>query len=132
MNQGHLLHTVGPINSGAAVGGAGVAPANASSAVRVMGRLRGIYVKYKDAPPAATTDVTIKTVGGNGAPPSQNLLVLTNAATDGWFYPAPQLHTTAGALIAGEDGQLLVDDLVNVKIDQANANDNIGVWLVLE
>ena len=128
----HLLHTVGPINSGAAVGGAGVATANVSTPVRVTGELMGIYVKYNDAPPAATCDVTIKTVGTNNAPPSQNLLVLTNAAMDGWFYPAAQIHTTAGALIAGEYRGLLVDDLVNVKIDQANANDNIDVWLVLK
>ena len=132
MSQGHLLHTVGPINSGAAAGGAGVATANASTPVRVMGRLRGIYVKYNDAPPAATCDITIATVGGNGAPPSQNLLSIANAATDGWFYPAAQLHTTAGAAIAGEYGPLLVDDHVNVKIDQVNAGDNIDVWLALE
>lgn len=127
-----MIHTVGPLNSGAAVGGAGVATANQSSAVRIGGRLRGIYVKYNDAPPVATCDIAITTVGANNAPPTQTLLSIANAATNGWFYPAPQLHTTAGVLIAGEYGQLLVDDLVNVKIDQANAADSIDVWLVLE
>lgn len=127
-----MIHTVGPLNSGAAVGGAGVATANQTHTIRVSGRLRGIYVKYNHAPPAATCDVTIATVGTNNAPPAQTLLALANAATDGWFYPAPQLHTTAGALIAGEYGQFLVDDLVNVKIDQVDAADNIDVWLVLE
>jgi len=127
-----MIHTAGPFNSGAAVGGAGVATANTDTPTRISGRLRGIYVKYNDAPPAATCDITIATKGANNSPPAQTLLSVANAATDGWFYPAPQLHTTAGALIAGEYGQLLVDDLVNVKIDQANANDNIDVWLVLE
>ena len=122
----------GPLNSGAAAGVAGSATANASSTVKLHGRVQGIYVKYNDSPPAGTTDVTIKTVGTSAAPPSYNLLVLTDAATSGWFYPRVQVHTTAGAAIAAEYTPLLIADNVNVTIAQANAADNVDVWILLD
>jgi hypothetical protein len=126
-----MLHLAGPFNSGAAVGNNGLATANADTTHRLAGKVIGIYVKYNDAPPA-TTDVTIKTVGTSPEPPTYNLLVLTDANTSGWFYPQAQIHTVAGALIAGEYTPLLIDDYVNVLIDGANAADNVDVWLMLE
>jgi hypothetical protein len=127
-----MLHLAGPFNSGAAVGGNGVATANANSPQRLTGRVVGIYVKYNDSPPAATTDVTIKTVGTSPAPPTYNLLVLTDGATDGWRYPQVQIHTTAGVAIDAEYTPLVIDDYINVAIAQANAADNVDVWLMLE
>jgi hypothetical protein len=94
--------------------------------------VQGIYVKYNHSPPAGTTDVTVKTVGTSPAPPTYNLLVLTNAATDGWFYPRVQVHDTAGSAIAAEYTPLLIHDLVNVTIAQANDADNVDVWFLLD
>lgn len=126
------MKLAGPFNSGAAVGENGSATANADTPHRLTGRVVGIYVKYNDSPPAGTTDVVVKTKGTSPAPPTYNLLALTDAATNGWFYPQAQIHTVAGAPIDGEYTPLLVDDYLNIKIDQANANDNVDVWLLLE
>lgn len=122
----------GPLNTGAAAGGVGVATANASSTVALKGRVQGIYVKYNGSPPAGTTDVTVKTVGTSPAPPTYNLLVLTDAATDGWFYPRVQVHDTAGSAIAAEYTPLLIHDFVNVTIAQANDADHADVWILLD
>lgn len=126
------MKLVGPINSGVAAGGAGTATANASTSHIVSGRVVGIYVKYNDSPPAATTDVTVKTLGTSPAPPTYNLLVLTDGATDGWKYPQVQIHDTTGSAIAAEYTPLLVHDLVNVTIAQANNGDSVDVWLLVD
>lgn len=127
---------MGPLSSGAAVGGAGVATANSSTLFEVEGCLIAVGIKYLDSPPAATTDVVIATVGDNG--PGQTLLSITNAATDGWFYPRVETVSTSGAaLLYAADGtavtdRLVVADRINVKIDQANAGDSVNVWLLME
>ena len=125
------MRLYGPLNSGAAAGSAGSATANADSSIRLIGRVVGIYVKYNDSPPAATTDVTIKAIGTSPAPPTYNLLVLTNAATDGWFYPRVQVCDTAGSAIANEYTPLVLHDYINLAIAQANAADNVDIWLLL-
>jgi hypothetical protein len=126
------MNLYGPLNTGSTTGGAGVSTANASSPVRLVGRVQGIYVKYNGSPPAGTTDVTVKTVGASPAAPSYNLLVLADAATDGWFYPRVQVHTTAGAAIAAEYTPLLVYDYVNVTIAQADDADSADIWILLD
>lgn len=123
------MNLVGPINSGPAVGGDGVATANATTSVVISGTLEAIYVKYEHSPPAATTDVVVKTAGTS--PPSTTMLTLTNAATDGVFYPRTLVHDTAGATIAANYTPFLINDRVNVLIDGANALDNVDVWLLL-
>ena len=120
----------GPFSTGAAVGSAGAATANADSDIRLTGRVIGIYVQYDDSPPA-TTDVIIKTVGTSPAPPTYNFLSLTNANTDGWFYPQEQIHTTTGTPVAAEYTPLLVDDYLNASIAQANAGDSVTYWVML-
>ncbi|RJX17538.1 MAG: hypothetical protein C4575_12915 [Desulforudis sp.] len=127
-----MISIAGPFNSGEAVGNNGVATANANSMIRLRGKIMGIYVKYNDSPPAATTDVVIKALGTSPAAPTYNLLALANGATDGWRYPQALIHTVAGVEIAGEYTPLLIDDYINVLIDQANAGDNVDVWLMLE
>ena len=127
----------GPLNSGAAVGADGVATANADSTVVVSGRVVAMYVKYNHAPPAGTTDVVIKTKGTSPAPPANTLLTLTNAATSGWFYPRQQVHDAAGAGLTYDATRTVneavpVHDLINVSIAQANAADNVDVWLLVE
>lgn len=122
---------IGPLSSGVAAGSAGSATNNADTSTRVVGKVVGIYVDYLDSPPA-TTDVTIKTKGTSPAAPTYNLLVLTNANTDGWFYPQVQIHDTAGSAIAGEYTPQLVHDYLNIAIAQANAGDSVNVWLLVE
>ena len=122
----------GPINSGVAAGGAGVATNNADSTHRLTGWVMGIYVLYNDSPPAGTTDVVVKTKGTSPEPPTYNLLSLTDAATSGWFYPQAQIHTTAGVAVTGVYTPLLIDDYINVSIAQANNGDSVDVWLMME
>lgn len=126
-----MSRLAGPYNSGAAAGGAGVATANADTPVRLAGYVVGVYVKYNDSPPAGTTDVIIKTKGTSPEPPSFTILTLTNGATDGWRWPRVLTQDVAGADITGNYDWIYIDDFVNVKIDQANANDNVDVWLLL-
>ena len=119
------LRLAGPFNSG-------VATANTTSPIRLNGKVHGIYVKYNDSPPGATTDVVIKTLGTSPSAPTYNLVTLTDQATAKWVYPRVLVQDTAGADIAGEYTHQLIDDFINVKIDQANAADNVDVWLLLE
>lgn len=122
---------IGPLSSGIAAGGAGVATANASTTTPIIGELMGVYIQYNDAPPAGTTDVVLSTVGSEPFPPTVSFLTRTNSATGGWFRPALQLCDGTGAAIAGAYGAVLLADFVNVKIDQANAGDSVSVWLLL-
>lgn len=126
------MNLIGPINTGVAAGGAGVATANADSPTVVHGALHAVYVRYNDAPPAATTDVVIATVGTSPRPPAQTLLTLTNAATDGWFYPRRQVDDDVGVAIAAEFDRFALADYVNVLIDQANDGDSVDVWLLVD
>ena len=125
------MNVVGPINSGAASGGAGVATSNQDSAVSIHGKLYAVYFDYLDAPPA-TTDVTIATQGTAPLPPAQTLIVVTNAAADDWFYPRSAVHDPAAAVIAGEWDHFPLADFVNVLIAQANDDDNVDVWLLVD
>lgn len=121
----------GPINSGVAAGGAGVATNNADSNVRLTGRFVGCYVKYNDSPPA-TTDVVIKTKGTNA--PSITFLTLTDKNTNGWFFPRmipdDQLGVDLAALTIAE--AVPFDDFVNVAIAQANNADSVDVYILVE
>lgn len=131
-----MIQWFGPINSGAASGGAGSATANASS-IKLRGKIHAVYVKYNDSPPAGTTDVTVATVGTSPYVPSITLLSLANAATDTLLYPRIQVHTTAGAALTMDGTRILtdkiaIDDSVKVTIAQANDADNVDVWLALE
>ncbi len=126
----------GPLNSGVAAGGAGVATNNATSTVVLAGRVLAIYVRYNDNPPAGTTDVTIETAGTDG-PPSLTILTLTDAATDGYFYPRHQVHTEAGAGITYDGANEVyepvpIHDKVKVTIAQADNSDSVDVWFLLE
>lgn len=125
------MKLMGPISSGVAAGSAGSATANQTTTTRAVGRVMAIYVKYNDSPPV-TTDVTIATDGTSPAPPAYSILTLTDANTDGWFYPRVQIDDTTGTPIAAEYSPLLVHDLIKVTIAGANASDSVDVWLMLD
>ena len=111
------MKQIGPFNSGAAVGNNGVATVNADSSIPVEGEIVGVYVKYNDAPPAATTDILITTKVTNA--PAETILAIADAATDGWFYPVTAVNlNSTGAVIANEYRRMMVSDYLNVKIDQ--------------
>ena len=119
----------GPINSGLAAGGAGVATANATGTDILTGLLVGFYVRYNDSPPA-TTDVTIDAV--NGVMPSRTLLTLTNINTSGFYAVVKQAVDVAGASATGWFEKQPVDnDQIKVTVAQANDNDHVDVWPVL-
>lgn len=131
-----MIQWFGPINSGAASGGAGTATANASSA-KLRGKIHAVYVKYNDSPPAGTTDVTVATVGTSPYVPAITILTLANAATDTLKYPRVQVHGTDGTALTMDGTRILtdkiaIDDSVKVTIAQANDADSIDVWLALE
>jgi hypothetical protein len=113
-----------------AAGGAGLATANASSLSKLRGSLVGIYVRYNDSPPAST-DVFVTTVGAGEAVPSNTLLELIDANTDGLFYPRFQAHDVAGTLLAAEYSRAPIDDYINVLIREANDGDSVDVWFLL-
>lgn len=122
---------IGPINSGAAVGGDGVATATGTSTTPIHGFIYSVYIKYNDAPPAGTTDVTVKTKGTSPAQPSINVLVVTNAATDGIFIPRLDSCKNDATLLTDYNQMAPVNDYVQVVIAQANAADNVDVWLMV-
>ncbi len=124
------VNLVGPIKSGVAVGGNGAATANADSTTPIEGLLLGVYIQYNDSPPA-TTDVTVKTKGTSPYAPSYNLLVVSNANTNGLFMVRGAVVDTAGAAIAGQHELIPIDDIVNVAIAQADAGDSVDVWLLM-
>jgi hypothetical protein len=129
------VRLVGPINSGPALGGAGVATANKDSSGPLTGKLIAVYVKYNDTPPAGTTDVVIATKGTLA--PAITLLTRTNTATAGLFFPRLYQQDAVGvdlqfAATFKIPAEIPIADYVNVKIDQCDANDNIDVWLWLE
>lgn len=125
------IRTVGPYSSGAAVGGNGVATANADSSKPITGFIISVDVKYVDSPPAATTDVIVKTKGTSPRCPSVTILSLANGATDARYSPRINMHDTSGASL-GASEFIAIDDYINVSIAQANAADSVSVWLTIE
>jgi hypothetical protein len=120
----------GPITTSAATGGAGVAAGTAVSAQVVRGFVVGMYIQYNDAPPAATTDVGVKTKGAAGTRPSIPLLTITKAATNGYFIP--QVATVTAANVAtGGYSPFYVDDYIQVDMAGANDGDSVSVWLYM-
>lgn len=122
------ISIVGPINTGLTTGGAGTSTATGVSSIEVVGLIYAVYIKYNGAPPAATTDVTIRTKGTSPKVPLTNLITVGNAATDGLFMPRAQTHTIAGAA-NDVTGLCPVHDFIEVVMAQANDNDSADVWL---
>ncbi len=115
------------ITATGATGGAGTATANATSSVVIEGHIRGVHLAYLDSPPAGTTDVTIAEKNNSPAMP---ILTVSNAATDGWFYPMAQAKNQAGTDITGMGELIAVADYVIVTIAQANNADGVTATIV--
>ncbi len=134
--MGSQLRLVGPVNSGVAVGGDGVATANEDSTIVLQGELLAIYLTYNDSPPSGTTDVVITTQGTSPAPASATLISISNAATDAAFYPRTPAQDNTGTDVIYSAGNEIhvpfaIFDIVNVLIKGANAGDSVdAVFLV--
>jgi len=128
------MNIVGPYNSGVAAGSAGSATANTDYSTKVSGIVKAVYIDYKGTSPPATTDVTIRTKGTNPAAPSQTILKAENINTDGWFYPRAQVHlnTTGAAISAVYNDGMPINDSLNILIAQADPDNNVDVWLMVE
>lgn len=126
---------VGPLYSGAAAGADGVATSNQDSTTIISGRILAIGLGYLDTPPA-TSDVILATKGTAG--PAQTFFTRSDSGTNGWFYPRAATVSVANAALLYAGGgtavtdYLAIHDIVNVKIDQANAGDGVQVWLLME
>lgn len=122
---------VGPLNTGAATGGAGVATSTATSTVPVNGRISAVYIEYLDSAPA-TSDVTIATAGNSA--PSYTILSVSNSATNAVYYPRAATRSQVAAALT-YDGTNPVSDLPiiadnwKVTIAQANDGDSANVYL---
>ena len=98
----------------AVAGSAGAAVGSAVSGAPIHGKIIAFYVDYVTQP--ATADVTI-----TAGTPAATLLTLTNANTDGWFYPRVLLQSTVGANLSAVYDQLAVNGYVTVAVAQGNA-----------
>lgn len=106
-----------------ATGGTGSATASANTSNVVAGKVCAVYLEYTDSPPAGSTDVTIEEAGQSPALP---VLTVTNAATDGWFYPDV-------ATVGSDVAPVYVNDHLTVTIAGANNGDGVTatiVWMV--
>ena len=129
------INLVGPINSGLAVGGDGVATANNTSDHIISGRIIALDIKYNATPPGATTDVTIATAGN--ASPAVTITTITDSATAKRYYPRDTVHDKVGADLTYDGTHLVsesipINDNIKITIAGANADDNADVYLLME
>ncbi len=113
-------------------GSAGSATGSGQTRLPVNGKIAAVYVDYTSQP--STADVVIATAGNNS--PAQTILSLTNANTDGWYYPQAQIHKNDGTALTFNGTQIItdkypVDDHVAVTVAQGNAG-SVDVYLIVE
>lgn len=127
------MKLVGPLITPAASGGAGAATGSYTTTSPVEGYVMAVYVKYEDSPPV-TTDVTVATLGTAPYAPAITVLAVANGNTDGWRYPYVIAHlNTDGSTIANTNGWgVPIADYVKVTVAQANDNDYVKVWLLVD
>ena len=125
------MSLVGPINTGVAAGGAGVATSNYTHPIPVRGRVLAYAITYNDTPAAGTTDVTIATAG-TGPLPVVTLAVVTNSATDVHANLMHAVNGADGAAIANVYDNPVINDFVTVTIAGADNGDSADVWLIVE
>ena len=126
-----MIQAVGPFSSGLAVGGAGVATAETSYTTLITGLVLGVYLKYTDTPPA-TTDTVISAI--NGAFPDMTLFSHSNENTDGMHLLGEQVFDALlGTVITGVYHPIpVVRHAIKVAIAQANANDEVSAWIIVD
>ncbi len=128
------MNNAGPFSTGPAVGTSGSAEAS-SETQYLNGVIIGVAVHYTfgaEYYTTSTVDLTITTRGTNGAPISREILTLSGAGTDGWFYPVLPVQDTQGADIVGQFTLgIPVSDVINIAIEAADPGDSVDVWFQL-
>jgi len=126
-----MLDVYGPLNSGLTAGGAGASTNNATGGTPITGNLLGFYIRFNDSVPAGTADTTIQLTGG--VMPARTVLTITNGATDGFYAVRAGAVTVANAAITDSNTLIpLVRDYIKVTLAQANDNDSVDVWAVVD
>jgi len=97
-----------------ATGAAGAATGSGSTDGMVHGRVFAVYVDYT-AGITETTDLTL-----TQASPSMTVLVLADNATDGWYYPTVQVHSTSGSTRAWYQS-VLVADQIDIEVGESTS-----------
>jgi len=95
-------------STGAAVGADGAATATGYS-IPVAGEVLAVHVDYQDAPPAATTDITLS---DEGDPASEAIVSLANQATDIKLYPRRVTEKNDGTDILYTTGEEVFEPYV--------------------
>lgn len=101
------------------LGGVGVSTATGYTTKIVTGVVVAVYLSYTGSPPA-TTDVTIEERNQSPALP---VLTVSNANTNGWFYPAVTNQVSGSFPVT-------VADYLKIVIAQADDNDGVTVTIV--
>ena len=119
--------------AGTCVGADGAAAVVVTTPQVIAGKLIGIYIKYAGDKPA-TTDVVITTKGTSPSIPALTLLTLTDKVTDGLFLvrvtPVGVTGVALAALTVLEP--FPVHDQLVMTVAQANTDDVISMWLLVE
>ncbi len=128
------MDLVGPIKTTPAVIEAPSAETHTGSAETshaVMGKVVGVGIKYTGASVPNTAVVVIR---GKGSNPLSIPIFTITGNTNGWFFP----HTLAHNV---DDGSEIADfyaagvpvfDIVEVILDEADEDDIVEVWLLVE
>jgi len=129
------MNVAGPFNTGPAVGSGGSATINIDTPV-LIGTIIAVGLQINLADPVYGTgslDLTIATKGLYPAPLPQSILTLTAASADGWFNPRPPIHALTGGAIANQyDVGIPIYDQVNLLVENADPDDTVDVWFLME
>ena len=111
-------------------GSAGAATGTGTSSSVVFGEVLGVYLNFHASAPA-TTDTTISTVGGG--PPSYNLLVVTDSATDAYIAPRATAVDSANSAITNSHTPFVVADKIQVALAGCDAlTDAVVAYVILQ
>lgn len=110
-------------------GSSGSATGEAVTSRPVSGRLIAVHLDYVSQP--ATADVTLSTVSA----PVQTILTLTDANTDGWFYPRVGVVGPTGAALTYDSSEpvaepAVVNDYLKVAVAGGNAGSVVATLYI--
>ena len=113
-------------------GGAGTSTSTTVYPSMISGRIIAVGVVFRDSPPGATTDVTVRTAGVNSGLPKVTLYSKTDSATNVWVQPHALIDDINGADIAANYTPVVIHDQVEVVVTGANDGDSVDVVLMVE
>lgn len=96
-------------------GAAGSATATGATTESFEGYLEDIYLNFHASAPN-TTDTTVKQTGR-----SDNILVVSNSATDGLYSPRQAIHTATGTAITDGHARYPINGTITVSVAQSDA-----------